>query len=687
MSYPISEETKKFPGTQPLKESQRMYRKYLEARLVSAANARDTNHDEFDGMSFFDNFTFNRKMANAYIPPRKNATDVNIVSGTARAKMKSIASAIVKMNLDTNVLAFDKNDDEDLRLGNVLSNILRKSKEIDGDEEKKLLRIYALLEQGTVHLGETWTPRITRRKKFKKDAQLDPATGFDGLEWEDEEIIEYECERKIYSNLEVYPGNIKEYHIEKQPYMFRRIVMDYIEAQTIFGNWKEWKYVVPGGGQMLETGADSLPYNNFRLYDLEENQVEVIYYEDLPNREYQIFINGVMMLPPRFPMPWEWDGYSMIKQVLDPINSEFYYGRSLMAELRFATEVLDRMLQMLISKTHQSIKPPSANNTGKLLGPNIFNPGQMITGVDANRIQTLINHQGVTSSEFAMYQELKTTIDMNSVNPVFQGQQPTGTATATQILEVQRQAEKSLAPIILSVSLMEEKADYLRLYNILSNWTKPIDEKIDEVSQTLVKKYRTINIGNTNVGGRMGNMKVEMIDKIPSQQERWDYSYQQLTEEKRSKTPKKKVRLILPVLQNMKYRFLLRCAPSDRASDNLNKVLFREMMEQGFNYFGPQELNMDHFKKRWAMTWGENPDDVFSNFSMQGYKDLMTMQGQLGKDIGLAGPKREEEEGEEDANMAMFGSGTPEMRKSGTGIAGGLAKASRSGGNQVIANM
>jgi len=681
MSYPlqVSEETKKY-SSQVLSKEDSAYKKFVIDRLISSMNTRNQAMDEFDDCTFLENFVFSRKMANAFIPPRKNPTDVVIVSGTARAKMKALAAAIVKMNLDTNVLAFNNQEDEDVELGFVLSNLLRKSKELDGDAEKKILRIYALFEQGTVHVGETWTPIVRKTKKIKGNKQLDPATGFAGVQWEEEEVVDYICERRLYSNLEIYPGNIREFELNKQPYMARRIIMDYTEASTIFGNWNNWQYVVPGNSSVMEDGSDTLPYNNFRMYELQENQVEVIYYEDLPNGEYNILINGVMMLPAKFGMPWGWPGYSFIKQVLDPINNEFYYGRSLMAELRFATEVLDRILQMLINKTHQSIKPPSANNTGKLLSPRIFDPGQMVTGVDANRIQNLINHQGVTSSEFAMYQELKNTIDMNSVNPVFQGQNPQNTnQTATLTLTMQQQAQQAMALPLASVALMEEKADYLRLYNVLDNWTSPIDERLDPTKKKLIKKYRSVNVGKANVGGRVGNLKVDMMDEIPTQEERQKYSYEQLTKEMRATSPAKEVRLILPILKNLKYRFFLSCVPSEKPSDNLNKILFREMMSQGFQYFGPQELNMDHFKKRWALTWGENPEEVFSKFSMNGMQDILKAQAQQGlaQDSQMPG-----------SEGAALGQEETKQRQAGSGIPGGLATAAGRGGkSQVLANV
>lgn len=626
---------------QVLTKEQQHYRKYVVERLVSAMNQRDQRHDEFDGMTFLENFEFNRKMANSFIPPRKNPMDTVVVSGTARSKMKAIISNIIKLNLETNVLAFDNKDDEDAELGQLLSGMIKKSKELDDDDDKKLKRLYQLFEQGTVFIGEEWVPITVTDKKIVNRGALDPAKGFEGIKWTTSQKTEYKAERRLYSTVEVFLGNIKQPAIEKQPFLYTRQVMYYQEAEAIFGDWSEWKYVQKGGTRMIDDGSDTLPYNNFRLYNLEENQVEVIKYEDLPNNEVQIFINGVMMLPAGFPMYWEWEGYSITMQILDVISDQFAYGKSFMAEIRFDVELQDQILRMLVHKTYQSIKPPTANNTGQTLSPRIYDPGSMIKGIDPTKLARLIEHNGVNNSEYQLYQLIRESIDTKSaVSPTFQGQAQPGQNTATEILEMQRQAQIALGLIIYSVSRMEEKADYLRLYNLLANWTKPIGTEVDTVQNKLKNKYREITVSNANLGGKVGTQKIEMINEVPTQEERRSYSYERLTEERRSKSSFKKSRIILPILQSLKYRFFLKTNPSDRPSDNLNKVLFREKMDQALGYFG-QSVNMDYFKRKWALTWGENPQDAFSQMGISGMESLLQTQWQMGKDLKMS-PKRME---------------------------------------------
>jgi len=275
------------------------------SEFVSARDQRDGTHYEFDGMSLIEKVEFNAKTACSYIEPRKNASDINIVTGIPREKMLAIASNILKLNLRPEALATDQNDDQDAELSRAFTNLLRKSNELDGDEEKQLMRVMYLLEQGTCLVEEAWVPRSKKRKIPKDRTKMDPANGFKDLEWYTREIQYYHAESRILDLSQVYFGNIKQYDINLQPFLFTRVVMHVKEAEAIYGNWSEWKYVHAGNRSLFgEDGSDSIPYRDFRLYELESEQVEVVVYQNVWEDEYQIYINGVAMLPYGFAIPW-----------------------------------------------------------------------------------------------------------------------------------------------------------------------------------------------------------------------------------------------------------------------------------------------------------------------------------------------------------------------------------------------
>jgi hypothetical protein len=635
----MSEDTKQHEYQwQVLDEARTEELSTLYSEFTIARDQRDDHHDGFDGMNLLEWVEFNAKTGSSYIEPRKNATDVNIVTGIPREKAYAVASNIFKMNLEPSAHAFDKQDHEDAEIGRAFTYLLRKSNELDNDEMKKLLRILYLLEQGTVFIEESWVPRTKMRKTMRNKKFLDPATGFKGLKWDEKEETTYHAERRILDLTSVYLGNINVFDINKQPYIFTREVMSYAEAKAIYGNWSEWHFVTPGKsrGPFTDDGATDVPYRDFRLEELGDQQVEILKYQNIWSDKYQIVINGVMMLPANFGLPWNWvseedEGkcYSITKTVLEPISPYFAYGKSMMAKVRVHAELLDELLRLLIHKTKQSAKPPVGNMTGMTLTPRIFDPGTLWEGVNPDKIKRLIDHDGVTASEYQLYNLVRETVDNMTVSPSFQGQKSKGGTTATEIIEMQRQAQLTLGLTLFAVRHMEEKCNYLRLQNILENWTQPTDERVEMVKDQLVtkRKYRSYSLENATLRNSVGTAEVEFTDFVPTPKGRKNMSYNLLNQERRGKKGKQRIYISLPLLQYMRARWFIRVNPTERESDDLNKVLFTEKIGQAMQFFGPDQINIDSFKREFAAVWGSKFDEIFTPSSMN---DLQTVMGQRG---------------------------------------------------------
>ena len=630
-----------------LSDAQRQKRNFLIQRIDKAKNMRDQNHDEFDGMTLQEYVEKNAKDAASYIKPRQNETDVEVTTGMPREKMLDLTSNVIRLNLKPNVLAFDKNNAMHGEIGTTMGHMLTKSNDLEGDRQKQVMRIMYLMEQGTVASEEVWKAQIQKQKTFKKDFVYDPSGDMrdasDAVEKE-ETIKFYKCERNILDLLSVYLGDIKQFDIEKQPFIYTRQVMHYTEAKAEYGDFKNFQYVHPGLNQAVTdlSDVDSVPYRDYRMYEVEEEYVEVIKYQDRWNDEYQIMINGVMMLPINFPMPWDYiarDGsgktYNIAWQVNEIISPFFAYGKSLMNKMSRFSDILDQMLVMFLRKTKQSLEPPTANNTGKVLSPRIYDAGTMWNDINPERLTKLIEHQGVTASETQMYQAVSQLLDGVSVSRQFQGQSEPGQQTATEVLELQRQAQISLGLLLLSVSLMEEKLAWLRLQNILTNWTKPVDKTVDEATGQIMNVYRQITIDDVDVDGKQGSMLIQFEDGKPEfknkkeveafYRKRQEQSMMLLNEEARQKNPIKKLTIDRTIMRQLMFNFKIRVNPSQQDSDNLNKILFTEEFAQGMQFFG-QDLNREYYKKKFAAVWGNNYDEMFTTQSTDGFLEQLNTQ-------------------------------------------------------------
>jgi hypothetical protein len=647
------------PQMSVLSDGGKEYYRYLMSRLISSRDQKDQPHSELDDMTVDDYIERNEKRANTYIPPRKNRSDVSITSGLAREKLLSVASHIHRLNIKPEVHSFDKNKDEDTKLSRTLTNAIYKSKVLENDKEKSLLRILTMMKEGTCFVEEAWVPHVKKRKKIVDRSKLDPATGFDGLSWITQNEVLYRAESAVISTKNMLLGNLRCFDFEKQPFVATVEYRDYDEVAPLFQNWPAWKFVKPGTQHGTDIELNTrLDYGDASLYPIEENQVEIIKYQDWHNDEYQIIINGVMMLPQGFPCPWEWDGPSISEQKFEPITQHFALGKSLMAKIERDDELITQMLRIFYRKTLQSTNPPAANMTMKKLPPNLFDAGRIWNGINPQQIGKLIDHQGVNANEWQMFEKVREFIDSKSISRIAQGQQPSRSATATEILELQKQAQIAIGLALFAYGNLEKKMAEKRLPNLLTNWSKAESEEWDDTKKAMKKRYKSIEIQNANFGGDMGTEKLIFTDKEYSHKEVHEMSRRMFVEEGKHADKKRTTIISIPMLRRLKYTHHITVSPSEDESDNLNKILFQEEFSQAMQFFGPQEINIDYYKRKFAKVWGNDPLDVFNQFGVD-------QLAALTEGMGGKGDEPQKKEGFEESGSPIANAGPSADQASG----------------------
>ena len=591
-------------------EDQVTYLSGLQVRLQNARNDRDVTHDEFDGMDYVTRYEDEERVANSFIPPKKNKSDTNFISGTIRHKLMALLSAINALNLEPDDSAYNKDDTQINELGNAINVVRDKANELDNDEEKKVIRQMELLKHGSVFVEDTWKVEWRKEKTLNKKF-----TGqVDGITWKTklEKIYENPC-RTVLDGRSVYLGDITQPFINKQPFLFTVDDIPYEEAKAIYGDWEMWKYISKTAKRFSTTGnANSgMAYNNWRLTDVRENRVEVVKYQDKFSNEFQVILNGVPMLPIGFPMPWKHGEYNITQQNLEHIHPHFAYGRSFVSRLKVQAALLDETLRLALLKVQKSFMPPRVNNTGRVVSKNVFMPGSITMGLNADQLKVLSEKdgEGLLRGEQEMIKMLSENIDQNSVNPTFAEQKTAGNPTATEILELQRQAKMVLGLTVFSMAMMEKKLGILRRDILLENWFEPIDTKLDEARKMLVNRYRTANVQKNIGGAGMGSMMVIPTDDgsmFPMDEAGMEAMGEQIyKEEESSASPVRKFYINAKALKAAKLTWKTTVNPTEAGGSERSKLLF-ERMAVAANNLGIQ-MNPDELVQRFAETWQENP--------------------------------------------------------------------------------
>lgn len=559
---------------------------WLQSRLESAKRQKEAPYPELNGKTYYQIYEENENIANTNLPAKKNDDDVIVSAGTIESKLDSLLANINGLDLSPQVMAYDKENNLINELGIALQDTIMMSEETDGgdeggDEEKKILRQRELLKQGTVFVQEEWL-RIFETKKVLKEKYKGQFSDFKDMWTSSEELVFEGPGRTLLYGPNVYLGNITEFFMEKQPYMFVVINQDYEIAKKKYGNFANWKYVKQGPvATSVSQDARTIYDNTWRLTELQNNQVEIVIYQDQGRDEFQIIINGVIMLPVGFPLSAVAPGgkYNIAKQVYRVLSHKFAYGKAFVASgsVKEVSALIDEMLGLFVLKTRKSFTPPYINTSGRVISKKVLSPGRITMGISPDSLQPIGQEgQGVTANEFNVLKELQDRIDKSTVSNIFQGQQGKSGTTATEIVELQRQAKLTLGLTITVAGLLEKKLAYLRLWNILSNWYEPISTEsmlMDDIRKEMNKYRNTVREVNIDGEGLGNRMVIPTDGELPDEQEIRD---EELAEEKRAGYPVRRIYLSVPGLKSAKLRFFIVVMPKEKESSQLRKIEWRE---------------------------------------------------------------------------------------------------------------
>lgn len=598
------------------------YVKFLHSRLRYAQEQRDDNHDELDGMNYPTYYESNQKAAATFIAPRKNKEDTNLVTGVTREKKLSIMSNMLNLNLETVIRAYDEEDLEDVKVGIAMTDSLKKSEELeDWDMTMKVLVYDELTSQGNVFVEEAW---VVEKRFDKKRIPLDNFNEETFKNFQVQKKVKEVfkgCKRSVIPGTMVYLGNIKEFEMRNQPYIFTKEIIPYEDAKAIYGDWPRFQNV-PKSIRKFDSNEEDIWGVNFRVTEnLPAGWVEVIKYQDKWYDEYQITLNGVMQLPIGFPLPWDWGEYNIVKGNGEPIHAHFAYCKGIPTKTKTDQQVLDEMIRLSVLKSQKSFLPPIANYGSNVLSKNAFLPGQVLNDVAKGDIEVVGGNPSMyqlNNGEISMINMLKDFINEKSIDPLAEGKTPQGNPTATEIERVSQQARIRLGLTIFGFMSLHRQLAYLRLYNILENWTQPIGKKVDQLKQDVINKYRTFSVDSEIEDKGNGERTIEFTEEFNDQYKLADREEGITRDEAgniQNRVSKRKPRRILQVnpkaLRAAKYTWYAEVTLSERETSLTSRVVFTNQITQAINLFGLQNINMDYVRNKWAAMNKLNPGRLF----------------------------------------------------------------------------
>lgn len=535
--------------------------------------------DQADQMAFN---TYQPNNGEAWQGDQLSAWRSRAIRPVVRNKCMSIAAHATARLIFPKVFAFNEDSEEQQDAAQVMEDLMEWSGDISNYPFTALMRVITAMSS-PASIGYTEYGEVTRLVKTHKDEQGN---------WVEERIIDeaYPCfTDAVVPVTQLYIENVYEPDIQKQGFIIWRKVYSFSEAQAKYnGEYDNFKYVRPG----VQTIYDDANRQFYYVYDpnmRQEDVEEIIYWNK--NLDLKIIkVNGVMLTLSDNPNPRRDKLYPFDKFGYEPINSRFFYYKSLAFKLQHDADIVNTLYQMVIDGTYLSIFKPMVNVGGEIIASDVIVPGAVTTLSDPNADLRAINVGSDLKAGLETLAVVEKSINESSQEPLQGGQdsnQPGGT-TAYEISRLEANANTVLGLFLQMIAKHVRDFGKLRLGDILQYLTIPEVLQIEDDPELV---YKTFFV---NGKGANQNKKIEFDLDMPDEMTKEEYmqaSYDLLQQEQDKKMEISKVNPGL--FRDLKYKVTISPDVMNPRSSDLERAFaledFDRMVAAPPGMFDPEE--------------------------------------------------------------------------------------------------
>lgn len=474
--------------------------------------------DQYDAMTFN---TYQPNNGEAWEGAPQSAWRSRAMRPVVRNKCMSIAAHATARLIFPKVFAFNDNSDEQREAAQIIEDLMEWSGDISNYSNTALQRVITALSS-PASIGYTEYGEVTRLVKREKV----------GDKWLEERVRDeaYPCFMDaVVPVTQFYIQNFYEPDIQKQGWVIWRKVYSFSEAQVKYnGIYEDFKYVRPG----VQTIYDDANRTFYYVYDpnmRQEDVEEIIYWNK--NLDLKIImVNGVMLTEHDNPNPRQDKLYPFDKFYYEPINTRFFYGKSLAFKLQHDADIVNTLYQMVIDGTYLSIFKPMVNVGGEIIASDVIVPGAVTTLSSPDADLRAINVGSDLSSGLKTLSVVEESINESSQEPFQAGVAEQSGTTAYEISRLEQNANTILGLFLQMIAQHVKDFGRLRLGDIIQYLTLP---EVVEISGNPEIMYKSFFLkGATETGGK--NKKIEFDKEMPDEMDEDEYldaSYKLMEEE------------------------------------------------------------------------------------------------------------------------------------------------------------
>ena len=573
-----------------------------------AKEQRDQTYQEFDDMTYEQDYYTNKLAAMTYLRPKINDDEIRIVTGTTEKKLEVLSNEVLSMNLEAEALAYDDADNELKNLGQDMMDIVKRTNDMEKDDDFWQSWLRETITQRASFFEEVDEYRIFN---YRNPVKMSPDGYKKDLKSSSKQKIHHKARKVLISGLRVYLGDMqipaRNFQTD-QPYIVVYSQRSYTATKQIYGNWSRWEHVKPG------TQNDQNAPDYYRMNEVRDNMVEEVRIIDPVNNEYYVILNGVGMMEESTPLWYEVlpnRMYTFNMTTIKENDTDSAYGKSPVASAKTLQALKDEIMRNLVKKFRQAIEPALgiSSDSGKNISRDVFQEGAVTQGIDKEDV-FLINpdNKGITQAEFNMHNLIdKETERFIGVGSLGEGIESNGEQTATEIQQLQTNAIKNLGHIVAAYMRAKRDAPYLRIYNILENFTSPVKKHLNpgtEVIQDVFNKFTNSNAMFSD--GKRGKKIIQFTDRPMERVEKEAVFEFERAEEKAGR-PTRFRAINLKMLSHINVFWHIVVTQQRREGSALNRIMFKDELDQAvaIGQITGRQINsnkiVDEFEYRWQV--------------------------------------------------------------------------------------
>lgn len=579
----VEQEKNKKESNLQLKKEQRDRYNLLIDKVKRAKNQRDQIYQEFDDMTYEDDYYNNKVTAMAYLRPKINDDEVRVVTGTTEKKLETLSNELQALNLQPEIIAHDQNDSEIKNLGRDFEDIVKRTNEIEKDEDFWQRYINELISQRAAfawELDEFVTINDRKKSKITQDGIEIPK------DTKGKPFTMHRARKKLVSGLRIYLGDMNvsaSLFQTDQPYIVAYSRYSYAEARSIYQNWSRWNFVTPGRGGNTDFEK---PYA-YRMNDIQDDEVEELRIFDPINDEYDVILNGIPMMEDSTPLPYDVlpdRRYPISMVTIKTIDTDFAYGKAPVNSAKFLQGLNDEMIRNLVRKFRQALEPAMGirGSGAHVYSKDIWEPGAITQGVSSEDFSILNpDNKGVTQSEFSMYDLIeRKTAEFIGSGSLQQGVAEPGEQTATEIQALQKNSVRNLGHMVSAFMRAKRDTTFLRIYNIMENFTEPTKNTFNPLSGEFEAVFSRFTIRDATLNdGTKGTKVIQFTNKELEEGEKEAlFAFEE--KEKRLGRPIRVRAINVKKLLSIPIFWKVVITQQARDGSALQKILYKDQLEQ-----------------------------------------------------------------------------------------------------------